>query len=100
MATQVTPVGRSDIVPFKMSDRFRHEITYFMSIPGQGGVPATNPGEYWVALDDARRWLDDGVFHLVSPLDSENQTEVELSEEHEAWLEWMVKHEIQHIRIS
>jgi hypothetical protein len=33
-------------------------------------------------------------------LDSENQTEVELSEEQEAWMEWMLEHEVEHIRLS
>lgn len=100
MATRVIAVGREDVVPFTMSDRFRHEITYFMSIPGQHGVPAMPAGQYWVSLDDTRRWLDEGVFYLVSPLDSENKTEVELSEEQEAWLEWMLQYQVQHIRLD
>ncbi|HEY5314426.1 MAG TPA: hypothetical protein VIK18_17975 [Pirellulales bacterium] len=99
MPTRVLAVGRNDLVPFTMSDRFKHEITYFMSIPGEHGVPAMALGEYWVALPEAREWLDSGVFHLVSPLDSENQTEVELSEEQETWLEWMVEHQVQHVRL-
>jgi hypothetical protein len=82
-----------------MSDRFRHEITYFMSIPGELGVPKLPAGEYWVSLGAARTWLDEGTFHLVSPLDSENKTEVELSEEHEAWLEWMVSQGVEHVRV-
>jgi hypothetical protein len=40
------------------------------------------------------------VLLLVSPLDSENQAEVELSEEQEAWLEWLVAHGIQHVRLA
>jgi len=38
--------------------------------------------------------------YLVSPLDSASRTEVELSEEQEAWLEWMTSHQVQHIRIG
>ena len=53
-----------------------------------------------VELQAARIWLDEGTFHLVSPLDSENQTEVELSEEHEAWLEWMVANSVEHVRLA
>lgn len=83
-----------------MSDRFRHEITYFMSLPGEPGVPPLAEGQYWVPLAKSKAWLDEGVFHLVSPLDSENQTEVELSEEHEAWLEWMVANQIERIRLT
>ncbi len=100
MATHVHAVTRPELAPLKMSDRFKHEITYFMSLPGESGVPTLAAGEYWVPLDHARAWLDEGVFHLVSPLDSANQTEIELSEEHESWLEWMVANQIEKIRLA
>lgn len=100
MPTRVVAVGRNDVKPFTMSDRFRHEITYFMSIPGQHDAPALPAGEYWVSLEDTHDWLDSGVFYLVSPLDSENKTEVELSEEQEAWLEWMLANALEHIRLE
>jgi hypothetical protein len=99
MAAQVHAINRPELAPFRMSDRFKHEITYFMSLPGETGVPKLAAGEYWVSLAQARNWLDDGVFHLVSPLDSENQTEIELSEEQEAWLEWMVANKVEQIRL-
>jgi hypothetical protein len=83
-----------------MSDRFRHEIAYFMSVPGEHGVPIVGPGEYWVSLNETRGWLDEGVIQVVSPLDSASRTEVELSEEQEGWLEWMAEHQLQHIRIG
>jgi hypothetical protein len=100
MSTQVYAVGRPELPPLKISDRFRHEVAYFMSIPGTAGVPMLPAGEYWVRLDDARRWLDEGALAIVSPLDSENRTEVELSEEHETWLEWMTANQIEHIRVE
>jgi hypothetical protein len=71
-----------------------------MSISGEHGVPSLAAGEYWVSLAAARTWLDEGTFRLVSPLDSENQTEVELSEEQEAWLEWMVQHDVERVRLK
>jgi len=99
MSTQVHAVGRPELPPLSMSDRFKHEITYFMSLPNEGTVPKLPAGEYWVKLDEARRWLDDGVFELVSPLDSAHPAEIELSEEQEIWLEWMVANEIEHLRL-
>ncbi len=71
-----------------------------MSVPGTAGVPPLNEGEYWVSQDSARDWLDCGVISLVSPLDSQHQTEVELSEEHEAWLEWMLQNQVERIRLQ
>jgi len=83
-----------------MSDRFRHEVAYFMSVPGESGVPTLGPSEYWVDLERVHGWLDEGAILLVSPLDSESRTEVELSEEQEGWLEWMAEHQIQHILLG
>lgn len=100
MSTLVRAVGKPEVPPLSMSDRFRTEVAYFMSVPGEQGVPRLPEGDYWVRLDDARRWYDEGVIELVSPLDSENKTEVELREEHELWLEWMLKHAVQHIRVG
>ncbi len=71
-----------------------------MTPAGEGGVPKLPPGEYWVRLADARTCLDDGVVRLVSPLDSATKAEIELSEEQEAWLEWMVANGVEHIRLE
>lgn len=100
MSVRVVSVDRPETAPFILSDRFRTEIAYFMSLPDQAGVPTLAEREYWVAAADARRWLDDGVFRLISPLDTESQAEIELSEEQEEWLEWMVAHGIQRIRLE
>ena len=100
MPVLVYAVARPDLTPFPMPDRFRHEITYFMTISGEAGVPKLPAGEYWIKLADARTSLDDGVFHIVSPLDSASKAEIELSEEQEAWLEWMVKGGVEHVRLG
>jgi hypothetical protein len=97
---RVIAVGRPELAPFTMPARFRHDIAYFMTPPGERGVPALGPGEYWIALDEARQWLDEGVLRLVSPLDSENKAEVEISEEQENWLEWMVANNLEHVRVE
>jgi hypothetical protein len=96
---RVYAVGREELAPFEMPPRFKHDIAYFMTPPGERGAPLLAAGEFWVSLEDARRWLEDGVLTLVSPLDSENQAEAEISEEQEKWLEWMVANGIQHVRV-
>ena len=58
MAVLVYAVGRPELAPFPMPDRFRHEITYFMTISGQGDVPKLPAGEYWVRLVDAKNALE------------------------------------------
>ena len=97
---RVYAVEKPALPPLEMPERFRHDIAYFMTPAGERGAPKLPTGEYWVGLDDARRWLDEGVLMLVSPLDSENKAEVEISEEQEVWLEWMIAHEVQHFRLA
>jgi len=97
---RVIPVGRPELAPFEMPARFKHDIAYFMTPPGERGAPKLPAGEYWISLDEARRWLDEGVLKLVSPLDSENAAEVEISEEQENWLQWMVDHGLEHVRLE
>ena len=71
-----------------------------MTISGEAEVPKLPSGEYWIRLADAKSSLDEGVVRIVSPLDSASKAEIELSEEQEAWLEWMVKSGIQHVRLA
>jgi len=93
--------NRPEILPLSVPDRFRMEIVYFMTPPGDRGAPANlGENEYWIDLDDARRWLDEQVVYVVSPLDAENQAEIELTEYHESFLQWLVEHGIQHVRIA
>src|SRR5687768_15057119 len=100
MAVRVMAVDHPDLPPLAMPERFRHEVAYFMSIPAAGGGPVLAAGEYWIRQEDARQWLEEGVFRIVSPLDSANRTEVELSEEQEEWLEWMVREGVEHVRLQ
>ena len=96
----VIPTDKPNIAPLSMPDRFRREIVYFMT-PAEGvDAPTLGKDEYWIRAEDAEKWLDDGVFSLVSPLDAESVAEIELSEEQEIWLEWMVQHKICTVKIS
>jgi len=97
---KVIAVDRPELAPLEMPARFKHDIAYFMTPPGEQGIGPLEAGHYWVRLEDAQRWLDEGVLTLVSPLDSENQAEAELSEEQEEWLQWMVENCVEHVRLE
>ncbi len=97
---RVFAVGRDDLPPFSMPDRFRLDVAYFMTPADRPGAPSLGPNEYWIRLDDARQWLEDLVVQVVSPLDAEHMAEIELTEEQETWLQWMVDHQIEHIRLE
>ena len=49
---------------------------------------------------DMAKWVDEGVFYLVSPLDTDNMTEVELTEEQEIFLAWLHSGKVRHVRIE
>ena len=97
---QIHAVDQPDAPPIEMPDRFRRDIAYFMSTPGEGEVPEMASGEFWIGHDDARRWLDDLVFELISPLDSQNTAEVEITDEQEAFFEWLLANNVNHVRLG
>lgn len=98
---KVVAVDQPQAQALEMPERLRMEITFFMTPPGERGAPKElGDGEYWIDLDEARQWLDDGVFHVVSPLDAENMAEIELTEYHEAFLQWLVANEVRHVRLK
>jgi hypothetical protein len=96
----VKSVDQPDVAPFEMPARFRTDVAYFMTPSGERGSPKLAAGEYWISLEDARRWLEDGVVEVISPLDSVHSTEFELTEEQENWLRWLVENKVQHVRIE
>lgn len=93
-------VDHPDLKPLEMPARFKMEVVYFMTPGGDEGVPKLGANEYWIRRDEAMKWLDELVVYVVSPLDARAKAEIELTEEHEAWLSWMVENEVQHIRLD
>ena len=96
----VVAVDRPDVAPFKMPERFKLEIVYFMTPSGEHGAPTLAPGEYWIDQSEARKWLDELVVRVISPLDAASQAEIELTEEQEAWLEWLVANQVERVRLA
>jgi hypothetical protein len=97
---RLIPLDQPHVPPLAISARMRGQLVYFGAAPAAAGVPPLGENEYWFTRDEVRKWLDEGVFYLVSPLDSANQTEVELTEEQEALLSWLDKHHIEHVRVQ
>jgi hypothetical protein len=96
---KIIAINQPNIPPLEMPDRFRMEIPFFMTPAGDRGAPADlGENEYWIDLDEARRWLDELVVYVVSPLDAENQAEIELTEYHEAFLQWLIAHKVQRVK--
>ena len=97
---ELVPLDRPDLPPRPITGRLRTQLVYFGSAADAPGVPPLGPDEFFFAAADVARWLDDGVLYLVSPLDTANMTEVELSEEQEAFLLWLQSTGVQHVRLA
>ncbi|CAN5800568.1 hypothetical protein BH23PLA1_BH23PLA1_39660 [soil metagenome] len=97
---KLVPVDHPEVSPRPITNRLRSQLVYFMSAPDAAGVPKMGENEYWIAEADVRRALEDGVLMLVSPLDSANATEVELTEEQEDLLQWLLDQSVQHVRVE
>lgn len=93
----LVPLDRPEVAPRPISPRLRSQLIYFAT--ATSGL-ATGEDEYRFDAAEAARWLDDGVIELVSPLDTANMTEVELSEEQEVLLGWLVKEKVGHVRVE
>ncbi len=101
MSVLVHSVDRPETPPMKMPDRFRTDVIHFATPAGMSDAPEKlEAGEYWIRREDAEQAYDDGVLRVVSILDSENRTELEISEEQEVFLEWLLEHKVQHIRLE
>jgi hypothetical protein len=70
-----------------------------MTAEGAPGVPTLGEQEFFFAKSEVETWLDEGVIYLVSPLDTANYTEVELSEEQESLLSWLKNQQVQHVKV-
>lgn len=96
---RITSVDSPTAAPINISERLRSQLVYFITPPDAPHVPPLEADDYWIDTTSADQWLEEGVFELVSPLDSENKTTIELSEEQELFFEWLVTHQTQHIRL-
>jgi hypothetical protein len=97
---RVLAVDNASAPPLDISARLRSQLVYFMTPRDAPHVPPLQPNDYWIDADQAAQWFTDGVFELVSPLDEANKTTIELSEEQEQLIEWLVTHHVQHLRLE
>ncbi len=98
---RVIAVGRPELPPLEMPARFKHDIAYFMTPPGERGVPALPDGRI---LGDARRCPAVGstmaCWCWSLRWTAKTTAEAEITEEQEKWLEWMVANNIEHVRLD
>lgn len=96
----LVPLDRPGVAPLAITERLRNQLVYFMTARDTPGIPALGDLDFWFAPDEVATWVDDGVFRLVSPLDTDSMTEVELSEEQETLLQWLQANAVSHVRLE
>ncbi len=94
----LVPLDKPGVAPLAITPRLRDQLVYFMSPKDTPGLPALGDEDFWFDADEVAKWADEGVFYLVSPLDTDNMTEVEISEEQESLLLWLQANQVRHVR--
>ena len=98
---KIRAIDHPEAPSLEMPERFRTEIVYFMTPAGAGNAPPVLAAdEYWIDATEAQGWLDELVISIVSPLDAASKADIELSEDHERFLEWLQRHGVQHVRLE
>ena len=93
----VIPLVKTKIAPYEISDTLRNQLPYFT----EGKIHDTgDPDEFFFPIARTTELLEDGVFYVVSPLDDQNQAEIEITDEQEDLLEWLVSNQIEEVRIK
>jgi hypothetical protein len=83
--------------PYAISPTLRKQLQYFTT----GEIrDSSNPDEFFFPLERTSELLDVGVFYVVSPLDDQHQAEIEISDEQEDLLDWLVSNGIQHVKVA
>jgi hypothetical protein len=96
----LVPLDRPEVAALPITLRLRNQLVYFMSPRDTPGIPTLGDDDFWFDSNEVAKWVDEGVFYLVSPLDTDNMTEVELTEEQEALLAWLHSQKVEHVRIE
>lgn len=92
----VIPLDKPEIAPYEISATLRKQLPYFT----EGRIHDTgSTDQFLFPIARTSELLEDGVFYVVSPLDDQNQAEIEITDEQEDLLEWLVSNQIEDVRI-
>ncbi|MDE0301222.1 MAG: hypothetical protein OXN17_21545 [Candidatus Poribacteria bacterium] len=91
------PLDKTSVSPHEISETLRNQLPYFT----EGKFhDSSNPDRLFFPIARTSELLEEGVFYVVSPLDDQNRAEIELTDEQEDLLEWLVSNHIEEARIT
>ena len=97
----VFAVDQPALEPYEISQMLRGQLHYFTEgVNSRRWNDSENPDKFFFPLERTSELLEEGVFYVTSPLDDQHQAEIEITEEQENILEWIVSHKIENVRVS
>jgi len=96
MRYAVIPIDKPGVPTFEISSILKGQLHYFTEGLVQHGGKAD---EFLFPLERTTQLLDEGVFYMTSPLDDQNRAEIEITEEQEDLLAWLVSNQIERVKV-
>lgn len=94
-------IDKPALEPYEVSRTLRGQLHYFTEGAGAGEWEHSgDPNAFFFPLVLTVELYEDGVFYVTSPLDDQNQAEIEITEEQEDFLDWLVSNEVEKVRVS
>ncbi len=93
-------VDKPDLEPYEISRTLRGQLHYFTEgTSSRRWNDSENPDEFFFPLERTSELFEEGVFYVTSPLDDQNQAEIEITEEQEDFLDWLVSNQIEKVQV-
>ena len=94
-------VDKLDLEPYEVSRMLRGQLHYFTEgASSRQWDESEDPNAFFFPLELTSELFEEGVFYVTSPLDDQNQAEIEITEEQEDFLDWLVSNKIEKVRVS
>ena len=94
-------LDKPTLEPYEISGILRGQLQYFTEgASGSQWEHSEDPNAFFFPLELTSELFDEGVFYVTSPLDDQNQAEIEITEEQEDFLDWLVSNKIEKVKVS
>ena len=94
-------IDKPTLEPYEISQTLRGQLQYFTEgARARRWEHSDDPNAFFFPLELTAELYDEGVFYVTSPLDDQNQAEIEITEEQEDFLYWLVSNQVEKVKVS
>ena len=94
-------IDKPTVDPYEISQTLRGQLHYFTEgASARQWEHSGDPNAFFFPLELTSELYDEGVFYVTSPLDDQNQAEIEITEEQEDFLDWLISNQIEKVKVS